>query len=38
MKRARLNQSGFLPLLVVVLVVVLTGIYLVYTRVLHAQL
>jgi hypothetical protein len=37
MKRVPLNQSGFIPLLIAVLLIVAVLIYLVYTRVLHAQ-
>lgn len=37
MKFKHLNQNGFIPLLVTILLIVLAAIYLVYTRVLHAQ-
>ena len=37
MKPKRLDKNGFIPLLVVILLVVAAVIYLVYTRVLHAQ-
>ncbi len=37
MKRQKLDQSGFIPLLLTVLFIVAVGIYMVYTRVLHAQ-
>jgi hypothetical protein len=37
MKSKPLNQAGFIPLLIAVLLVVAAVIYLVYTRVLHAQ-
>ncbi len=36
MKRTPLNQSGFIPLLLTILAIVLLVIYLAYTRVLHA--
>ncbi len=36
MNRQQLNQSGFIPLLVTVLLIVAVAIYFVYTRVLHA--
>lgn len=32
-----LNQSGFVPLLICVTLIVLAVVYLAYTRVLHAQ-
>jgi hypothetical protein len=32
-----LNEAGFLPLLVTILLIVAAIIYLVYTRVLHSQ-
>ena len=37
MKHKPLNQTGFIPLLMIVLLVVVAAVYLVYTRVLHAQ-
>lgn len=37
MKRFRDNQAGFIPLLIVILLVVAVVVYLTYTRVLHAQ-
>ena len=37
MKRHRLDQAGFIPLLVAILLVVAVIVYLAYTRVLHAQ-
>lgn len=37
MKRTPLNQSGLIPLLIFVILVVAALIYLAYTRVLHAQ-
>lgn len=37
MKPKPLNQSGFVPLLILVLLLVAAGIYFVYSRVLHAQ-
>jgi len=37
MKRASLNQSGFIPLLVTIILIVVALIYLAYTRVLHAH-
>jgi hypothetical protein len=37
MKPKHLNEAGFLPLLITVLLIVAAGIYLVYTRVLHAK-
>jgi hypothetical protein len=37
MKLKSLNQSGFLPLLITVLIVVAAVVYFVYTRVMHAQ-
>jgi hypothetical protein len=37
MKRTPSNQSGFIPLLLTVLAVVVVVIYLIYTRVVHAQ-
>jgi hypothetical protein len=37
MKRKPLDQSGFLPLLITILIVVAAVIYLVFTRVLHAK-
>jgi hypothetical protein len=36
MKRS-LNETGLIPLLVIILIVVVAVIYLAYTRVLHAQ-
>ncbi len=33
----KLNQAGFLPLLVLILIIVGVIVYLAYTRVLHAQ-
>jgi hypothetical protein len=37
MKPKPMNQSGFVPLLILILLLVAVGVYLVYTRVLHAQ-
>lgn len=40
MKRFRhqpLNQSGFIPLLLTIIFIVIVLVYLVYTRVSHAQ-
>lgn len=37
MKRLPLNQSGFIPLLVTILLIVVALIYLVFTRVHQAQ-
>jgi hypothetical protein len=37
MTQKQLNQSGFVPLLIIVLMVVAAIVYLAYTRVLHAQ-
>lgn len=37
MRRAPLNQSGFIPMLLAVLAIVVGLIYVIYTRVLHAQ-
>jgi hypothetical protein len=37
MKRPAPNQSGFIPLLVTLLLVIAVVIYLIYSRVLHAQ-
>jgi hypothetical protein len=37
MKTKSLNEAGFIPLLSTILLVVAVVIYLVYTRVLHAQ-
>lgn len=37
MKPKQLNQSGFIPLLIAVLLIVAAVIYLVYTRVMHAR-
>lgn len=37
MQRRQLNESGFIPLLLTMLFVVLVIIYFVYTRVHHAQ-
>lgn len=31
------NQAGFIPLLILILMLVAAGVYLVYTRVVHAQ-
>jgi hypothetical protein len=36
-KVQKLNQKGFLPLLITVLILVLAAVYLVFTRVLHAE-
>jgi hypothetical protein len=36
MKRTPLNESGFIPLLLTVLALVLIVVYLAYTRVAHA--
>lgn len=37
MKRKPLNQQGFIPLLITIIVIVAALIYVVYTRVNHAQ-
>lgn len=37
MKNKPLGQSGFVPMLIVILIVVAVVVYLAYTRVLHAQ-
>ncbi len=37
MKSRTPNEAGFVPLLFVILLIVAVVIYLVYTRVLHAQ-
>jgi hypothetical protein len=37
MKRQRPDQSGFIPLLVAILVIVLVIIYVAYTKVLHSH-
>ena len=37
MKRTPLTQSGFIPMMISILLIVLVLIYLVYTRVLHAN-
>ncbi|HYH36454.1 MAG TPA: hypothetical protein VD706_03070 [Candidatus Saccharimonadales bacterium] len=37
MKPKPLNQSGFLPLLILILILVAAGVYVVYSRVMHAQ-
>ena len=37
MKRRPLDQSGFVPLLITVMLVVIVVIYLVYSRVLQAK-
>ncbi|HXE09983.1 MAG TPA: hypothetical protein VN554_00990 [Verrucomicrobiae bacterium] len=37
MKRKPLNEAGFLPLLITILIVVAVIVYLAYTRVLHAK-
>jgi len=37
MKSETPNEAGFLPLLIAILLIVAAIIYLVYTRVLHAQ-
>ena len=37
MKSKSLNETGFVPLLVVILLIVAAIIYLVYTRVIHLQ-
>ncbi len=37
MKLKRLDQDGFLPLLMLILLIVLSAVYLVFTRVLHAK-
>ena len=37
MKPKLLNESGFLPLLITILIVVAAVVYVVYTRVTHAQ-
>lgn len=33
----KLNQTGFIPLLILVLIIVGVAVYLAYTRVLHAS-
>jgi hypothetical protein len=37
MKIKPLNQDGFLPLLIFMLLIILGAVYLVFTRVLHAK-
>jgi hypothetical protein len=37
MKQKNLNQAGFVPLLLIILIIVAVVVYLAYTRVLHAQ-
>jgi hypothetical protein len=37
MKRKPLNQTGFIPMLLTVLFIVMVLIYIAYTRVLHAH-
>lgn len=37
MKTKKLNQSGFIPMLILILLIVAAVIYLVYTRVLHVS-
>jgi hypothetical protein len=37
MKTKKLNQAGFLPLLITILLVIAAVVYFVYTRVLHAK-
>jgi hypothetical protein len=37
MKHKPLNEAGFIPLLVTILLIIVAVIYVVYTRVLHAQ-
>lgn len=37
MKHKPFNQSGFIPLLVTFLIIVLVAVYFVFTRVLHAK-
>ena len=37
MKRSSLNQNGFIPLIIIILIIVGVVIYLAYTRVLHAK-
>ncbi len=37
MKRSPLNQSGFIPLLLTILFIVVVAIYMIYTQVLHAH-
>jgi len=37
MKPKPLNQTGFIPLLIVILLIVAVIIYLAYSRVLHVQ-
>ena len=37
MSRRSLNQSGFIPMLLTLVAIVLVVVYLVYTRVLHAK-
>ena len=37
MPTKKLNQSGFIPMLIIIILIVAVVIYLAYTRVLHAQ-
>lgn len=37
MKNKRLDQNGFIPLLIAILIIVGVIVYLAYTRVLHAK-
>jgi hypothetical protein len=37
MKHRNLDQSGFIPLLLTILLIVAVAIYLIYARVVHAQ-
>ncbi|HVX58305.1 MAG TPA: hypothetical protein VG964_01045 [Candidatus Saccharimonadales bacterium] len=37
MKRSPLNQSGLIPLLILLIIVVAIVVYLAYSRVLHAH-
>jgi hypothetical protein len=37
MKRAPLNQNGFIPMLLMILAIVVAVIYVAYTRVLNAH-
>jgi sorbitol-specific phosphotransferase system component IIC len=37
MRAKKLNQTGFIPFLILILIIVAAIIYLVYTRVLHVS-
>lgn len=37
MAKKPLNEAGFIPLLIAVIIIVAAVVYLAYTRVLHAQ-